>query len=106
MNKRHWQDAVNLLVGTCVYFSPWLVKHSMVTETPGGGILGIWDLWTVGLLVFSLQRKQWARKKNLVAFQTCLHTPCGYNKSHGREEPQQSFFTQAELRRRAPRGRG
>lgn len=54
MNKRHWRDAVNLLVGTWIYLSPWLVKHSMVTETPGGGILGMWDLWTVGLLVFTL----------------------------------------------------
>lgn len=47
----HWQDWVNFLLGLWVFGSPWLLEHSMATEAPSGGILGMWSLWFVGLAV-------------------------------------------------------
>lgn len=49
--EQHWQDWVNFLLGLWVFGSPWLLEHSMVTEAPAGGILGMWTLWLVGLVV-------------------------------------------------------
>jgi hypothetical protein len=48
---RHWQDWANFLLGLWVFGSPRLLEHSMVTEVPRGGILGMWNLWLVGFAV-------------------------------------------------------
>ena len=50
-NKQHWQDWVNVLLGLWVFGSPWLLEHTMLTEVPGGGLLGMWNAWIVGLAV-------------------------------------------------------
>lgn len=51
MKNDHWQDWVNVFVGLWVFGSPWLLEHTMITEVPGGGLRGMWNLWIVGLLV-------------------------------------------------------
>jgi|SRR3990167_570720 len=51
MNKSHWQDWVNVLLGLWIFGSPWLLEHTMVTEVSGGGLLGMWNAWVVGLAV-------------------------------------------------------
>jgi SPW repeat len=48
-DKRHWRDWANFLLGLWVFGSPWLLEHLMVKEMPGGGILGMWNVWLVGL---------------------------------------------------------
>ena len=50
-DKQHWQDWVNVLLGLWVFGSPWLIEHTMITEVPGGGLLGMWNAWVVGLVV-------------------------------------------------------
>jgi len=50
-DKQHWQDWLNVLLGLWVFGSPWLLEHTMVTEVPGGGLLGMWNAWVVGLAV-------------------------------------------------------
>jgi len=57
MNKGHWQDWVNYLVGLCVLGSPWLLEHTMVTAVPGGGLFGMWNLWIVGRAVVVIAGK-------------------------------------------------
>ncbi|WP_447954056.1 SPW repeat protein [Sphingopyxis chilensis] len=49
MHKQHWQDWINGLLGLWLVGSPWLLEHTMITEVPVGGVLGMWNLWTVGL---------------------------------------------------------
>jgi hypothetical protein len=54
MNKQHWQDWGNVVLGLWIFGSPWLLEHAMVTEILGGGLSGMWNLWIVGLAVVAI----------------------------------------------------
>lgn len=51
MTKQHWQDWINGMLGLWVFGSPWFLEHTMVTEVPARGTLGMWNLWVIGLAV-------------------------------------------------------
>lgn len=51
MNRYHWQDAVNALVGIWIFVSPWVLKHTMPSN-PVAGELAMWNLWIVGAIIF------------------------------------------------------
>ena len=49
MKTDHWQDWISALVGVWLFGSPWFLEHTMVTEVPAAGDLGMWNFWIVGL---------------------------------------------------------
>ena len=81
MDKQHWQGSLNLLLGLWVFGSPWILEHSMVTEVPGGGVLGMWNMWVVGLSVVVIAWvalygfKEWEEWTNLALGTWLLVSP-------------------------------
>lgn len=56
MNKQHWQDWVNFLLGLWVIISPWTIAHVMASPRNPFGVTeaAMWNHYIVGVAVAGL----------------------------------------------------
>lgn len=53
MNKQHWQDWGNLVLGLWVIVSPWTIAHVMASPENAAGVIeaAMWNHYIIGITI-------------------------------------------------------